>query len=126
MGKTKSLEFVPVQGLEASIKNISMKLERDGYDVDAEPIIGGKCLIEAGKGGAGAKFLGFAEGYKITLTKYDEKVILRVSNDWFGTNWLFLVGGFFLFFPFITGLIGFLGSDKKERKFFNLVASAVR
>ena len=123
--KAKPLEFVLTQDLGELAQKIAGTIEDNDYDVDVDSSFDGNYNIEVSKK-SGMKFLGLAEEYKITLKQENGKGKFRFSEDWFGTNWLFIVGGFLIGIPFITGLIGFIGREKKKKKVFNLAASCIK
>lgn len=123
--KAKPLEFVLTQDLGELAQKIAGTIEDDDYDVDVDSSFDGNYNIEVSKK-SGMKFLGLAEEYKIKLKQENGKGKLLLSDDWFGTNWLFIVVGFFIWIPFLTGLIGFMGNEKKKKKVFNLAASCIK
>lgn len=126
--KSKPLEFVLTQDLGELAQKIAGTIEDNDYDVEVDSSFDGKYNIEVSKKSA-MKFLGLAEEYKIKLKQENGKGKLLISDDWFGTNWWFIVIGcipFFCFIPFLTGLIGYMGSEKKKKNIYNLVAANIK
>ncbi|MDO4859075.1 MAG: hypothetical protein Q4A17_14155 [Thermoguttaceae bacterium] len=123
--KTKPLEFVLTQDLGELAQKIAGTIEDNDYDTEMDSSFDGNYNIEVSRK-SGMKFFGLAEEYKIMLKQENGKGKLRISDDWFGTNWLFIVGGCIIWIPFLTGLIGFTGREKKKKKVFNLAASCIK
>lgn len=120
--RPKVIEFITPQVLGEIAQKIAYTLNRNGYDADSEPEFSGCCLVSVTKGSGLSKFFGLAEGYTISLNRYNEKCILKVTDDWFSQNWLCIIGGFLLIIPFIAGLVGIMAMEKKMKQVFNLVA----
>ena len=124
--KVKSLEFVPTQDLGELIRKISMVLEQNDYDTDLEESYGNKYLLEVTKGGLFSMFFGLGEKYQISLSQYNEKAILKISQKWFAYNWLFLIGGWLILIPWITGIYSAININQKMKKVFNKATTQLR
>ncbi|MDO4628013.1 MAG: hypothetical protein Q4C70_02390 [Planctomycetia bacterium] len=112
----KHKQFVFSGDFNQLLENMNKRLILAGYETDIDQKMGAIFIIEAETGSIASKCFGLASKYKLQLSYENGKVSLKVEDAWLNANFAALILGFFIFIPWITALIGFLGNDKKLKK----------